>query len=105
MVAVDNIIDTTVMYWGSDENDNKIRNDGSMSSVSVNMTEDDSNRVIRSFQDVNGNTHTVMKLETTLSGGKKTKGKQYCKPRLCMACKKRARTMCYKCGEVHCYPI
>ena len=100
-----NMVDTTVMFWRGDEDDNRIRTNNSMSSVSCGISEQLENRILETFQDFSGNTHTVMKLESTVSGGKKTKGKSYVKPRQCLTCTKRCRTMCYECNEVHCFPI
>ena len=105
-VKHDKMVDTTVMFWRGEENDNRVRMNHSMSSLScAGIPEEAENRVLETFQDFSGNKHTVMKLETTVSGGKKTKGKSYCKPRQCKTCKKRCRTMCYECNEVHCFPI
>ena len=101
----DGILAKTVMFWADEENDNKARGNGSISSVSCNFTEDENNRLIETFQDVYGDPHTVMKLKSTVSCGKKTKGKHYCKPRQCVTCGQKARTFCYECEEVHCYPI
>ena len=101
----DGILAKTVMFWADEENDNKARGNGSISSVSCNFTEDENNRLIETFQDVYGDPHTVMKLKSTVSCGKKTKGKHYCKPRQCVTCGQKARTFCYECKEVHCYPI
>ena len=99
------MVPKTVMFWADEENDNKARGNGSISSVSCSFTEDESNRIIETYQDVNGDVHTVMKLKSTVSSGEKTKGKTYCKPRQCVSCGTKTRTFCYECKEVHCYPI
>ena len=100
-----NLIDTNVMFWKGDENDNKQHANRSISSASCSIIEDDRNDAIECYQDVHGNTHTVMKLDRTVSTGKKTKGKTYALARKCQLCGNRARTFCYECDKVYCYPL
>ena len=60
-VKYDKMVDTTVMFWRGEENDNRVRMNHSMSSLScTGIPEEAENRVLETFQDFSGNTHTVI---------------------------------------------
>ena len=60
---------------------------------------------IEIMMDSNLRWHSVVKLNTTQSKGKSTKGKSYIKPRKCVGCGALSRVKCLECDEVYCYPI
>ena len=55
--------------------------------------------------DVRAFKHSVVKLPSTTSNGKSTKGKKYVRPRKCYTCGTLSRVKCLECDKVFCYPI
>ena len=62
-------------------------------------------QILHTMRDVASSTHTAVKLDSTVSLGENTKGRQYAKRRKCKWCGKRTTVKCFECDQTYCFSL
>ena len=62
-------------------------------------------QILHTMRDLGSSTHTTVRLESAVSRGSQTIGRQYAKRRKCKWCGKRTTVKCFECDQTYCFSL